>query len=206
MPFRRIPLLLSLLLLASCGRRSGAERRGEEAGPPAPRAEAAAPAGIVLVDGNDVLRLGKAEGGKGFVVNVWASWCGPCKREFPMLIGLREAYKKAGIAILFVSVDEEATRDAAVRFAEEQGLLDTILVAKPPLENLKAALNPRWAGMLPATFLYDAQGKLRYYFGGPVYENELSPVVFGLARGEPIQGEAIFGLAPGMDGRPPTEH
>lgn len=206
MPLRSISTLLFLFLLVGCGRRSGSERRGDEAGrPPAP-AEAPAPAGIVLVDGHDVLRLGKAEGGKGFVVNVWASWCGPCKREFPMLIGLREAYKKAGIHVLFVSVDEESTRDAAVRFAEEQGLLDAILVAKPPLEDLKAALNPRWAGMLPATFLYDSQGKLHYYFGGPVYDTELSPVVFGLARGEPISGEAIFGLAPGMDGRPQSEH
>lgn len=195
---RFLTLLAFLTLAWGCGRRNP-DKRSE----PAPQAGVApSPSpNYVLVDGRDILRLGRAEGGKGFLVNVWASWCGPCKREFPMLLALRESYKEAGIALLLVSVDEETTREAAVRFAAEQGILDTILVAKPPLDSLKATLNPKWPGMLPATFLYDAQGSLRYYFGGPVYENELSPVVFALSRGEPVSGEAVFGLAPGMDAR-----
>ena len=51
--------------------------------------------------------------------------------------------------------------------------------------------------MLPATFLYDARGKLRYYWGGPAYEHEILPIIEGLLRGDAIDGEASFGLAPG---------
>lgn len=200
-----LTILLILALTLGCSRRDR-ENRSEPStsaqGAPTPRPPAP---NYILVDGKDILRLGRAEGGKGFLVNLWASWCGPCKREFPMLLGLRESYKEAGIHLLLVSVDEEATREDAVRFAAEQGILDTIFVAKPPLEALKKALNPRWPGMLPASFLYDTRGELRYFFGGPVYENELSPMVLGLARGEAISGEAIFGLAPGMDARGSAE-
>lgn len=202
MSLRLVTVSLFFILILGCARRDR-EKRSDPSSPGEEEADtgrARAP-NYVLVDGKDILRLGRTDGGKGFLVNLWASWCGPCKREFPMLLALRESYKEAGIHLLLVSVDEEASRDAAVRFAAEQGVLDTILVAKPPLDSLKATLNPRWPGMLPATFLYDSQGALRYYFGGPVYENELSPIVFALARGEPVSGEAVFGLAPGVDAR-----
>ena len=52
--------------------------------------------------------------------------------------------------------------------------------------------------MLPATFLYDENGILRFYWGGPVYEKEITPVVDGLLAGEKIDGEQVMGLAPGL--------
>jgi hypothetical protein len=55
--------------------------------------------------------------------------------------------------------------------------------------------------MLPATFLYDAAGKLRYFWGGPAYEHEILPVIEGFLAGKTIDGEATFGLAPGHVGR-----
>jgi hypothetical protein len=51
--------------------------------------------------------------------------------------------------------------------------------------------------MLPASFLFDAAGKVRYFWGGEAYDAELVPIVEGLLEGKPIDGETRFDLAPG---------
>jgi hypothetical protein len=51
--------------------------------------------------------------------------------------------------------------------------------------------------MLPATFLFDSTGKLRYFWGGPVLENDVAPLLRRYLAGEHIDGEANFALAPG---------
>ena len=53
-------------------------------------------------------------------VDVWATWCGPCKREIPHLLELEEAYHNKNIVFLSVSVDEEKDRDAWLAMLEEK--------------------------------------------------------------------------------------
>jgi thiol-disulfide isomerase/thioredoxin len=136
-------------------------------------------------------------GGRGTLVNAWASWCGPCKREMPMLLAVAENLRPRGVHVMLVSVDEPETRPQAVEFLSNHDAPLPSFVALRPLGAFKRALNPHWPGMLPATFLYDGQAKLRYFWGGPVYENELMPVVEQLLAGTLVEGEARFGLAPG---------
>jgi peroxiredoxin len=100
---------------------------------------------------------------------------------------------------LFVSVDEPDTREAARIFAAEHGLHGQLLVAARPLGSFKRAMNPEWPGMLPATFLFDGTTKLRYFWGGPVFEDELMPIVEGFLAGKPIDGQSTPGLSPGLD-------
>ena len=51
--------------------------------------------------------------------------------------------------------------------------------------------------MIPASFLFDAAGKLRYFWAGEVYEKELLPIVEGFLAGKHIDGTSDFGNAPG---------
>lgn len=118
-----------------------------------------------------------------------------------MLVALQDNLSSKGIDIVFVSVDEADGEPIALEFAKEHGVSPPIFVAERPLGPFKLALNPQWPGMLPATFLFDGDGKLRYFWGGPVYEKELLPIVEGFLAGEPIDGEANFGLSPGKDFR-----
>jgi peroxiredoxin len=103
--------------------------------------------------------------------------------------------------VVFVSVDDEESEQAAVDFAAQHGVPAPILIAERPLGPFKQALNPKWPGMLPATFLFDEDGKLRYFWGGPVYEQELLPIVEQFLAGELADGEAQFGLKHGKDFR-----
>jgi thiol-disulfide isomerase/thioredoxin len=135
-------------------------------------------------------------GGKGTLVNAWASWCGPCKHEIPMLARLANDLGPKGVQILLVSLDEPTDHEKAVTFLQERGITLPLYFAARPLGPFKQGMNPRWPGMLPASFLFDASGKLRYYWGGEAFEEELTPVLAALVAGAPIEGESDAKVAP----------
>jgi hypothetical protein len=102
------------------------------------------------------------------------------------------------VGVWFVSVDEEQDKPAALQLLQEHGIVGPNFYAAGSLDAFKRALNPSWPGMIPATFLFDGAGKLRYFWGGPVYESEILPVVEGLLAGRAIDGATDFTLAPGQ--------
>lgn len=199
-------ILLAFPATTGCSRRtSSTEKPASDANPHAKTKDDEEPTEppsvgpIRRIAGPKLLEDIANSGAKGTLVNAWASWCGPCRREFPMLVALKDNMTSRGIDVVFVSVDEQDGEQDAVNFAQERGVVPPILVAERPLGPFKQALNPKWPGMLPATFLFDGEGKLRYFWGGPVYENELLPVVEGFLAGKDIDGQANFGLSPGKD-------
>jgi thiol-disulfide isomerase/thioredoxin len=180
----------------------------EASAEPAPAPAATAPTvpgplpRIVEVSGEQLLERIDGAHVKATLVNAWASWCGPCKEEFPMLVGLKKKLAARGVDVVFVSVDEPETQAAAQAFAAEYGVSGELLVATRPLGPFKQAMNPDWPGMLPATFLFDAQAELRHFWGGPVYENELMPTIEDFLAGKRVDGKTMPGLSPGLDLRP----
>ena len=152
---------------------------------------------LPVVDGAALLEKIRASGHKGVVVNAWASWCDPCREELPMLARVAPKLAAKGVPIWLVSVDDPEGFPAA------KGVLDSLHIqlpsfaAAPPLQAFKIAMNPNWPGMIPVSFLFDATGKLRYFWAGEVYEKELVPIVEGFAAGKHIDGVSDFGRAPG---------
>ena len=135
-------------------------------------------------------------GGKGTLVNAWASWCGPCQHELPMLTRLAASIAPRGVHVLLVSLDEPDDRHKATEFLQQRDIKLPSYFAERPLGAFKQGMNPRWPGMLPASFLFDATGRLRYFWGGEAFEGELTPVIDALVAGKPIQGEANALVAP----------
>jgi len=114
-----------------------------------------------------------------------------------MLVALQANLAPRGIGVLLVSVDEPESQPAAIAFLRDHGAPLPSYVAERPLGAFKVALNPNWPGMLPASFLFDASGKLRYFWGGEAFEDELLKVVDEFLAGTLVDGAARFGLAPG---------
>lgn len=164
-----------------------------------PVSEEVAPASSdwIEVSGEKLLERIRSSGDRAVIVNAWASWCGPCRREMPMLLALEANLAPRGIGMMLVSVDEPSSRGAAVAFLEQHGAALPSYIAERPLGPFKAALNPSWPGMLPASFLFDASGKLRYFWGGEAFEHEILAVVDDFLAGTLVDGQARFGLAPG---------
>jgi thiol-disulfide isomerase/thioredoxin len=176
---------------------------------PAPEAQATASAWPIpsararrqtleVVSAEQLLEKVRAAGGKGTLVSAWASWCGPCKRELPLHQKLAARFAPSGVRVLLVSVDELENREKAELFLVDHGISLPSYLASRPLGPFKLGLNPRWPGMLPASFLYDATGTLRYYWGGEAFEQEVVPVLEALVAGKPMDGEADFAVAPGQ--------
>jgi thiol-disulfide isomerase/thioredoxin len=139
----------------------------------------------------------RASGKKGTLVNAWASWCGPCRREMPMLQALAANLKPQGVEVLLVSVDDPKDESKASSFLKDNGItLKSYLVAGS-IADFKAGIHPGWAGMLPASFLFDARAELAHFWGGEAFENEIVPVIESYLAGRPIPSETRFGLAPG---------
>jgi cytochrome c biogenesis protein CcmG/thiol:disulfide interchange protein DsbE len=93
------------------------------------------------------------------VVNVWASWCGPCRLEFP---AFQEISAERGDEVAFIGVDADDTDPAA------RGFLDELPLPYPsvtdPDQQLKSELHLRG---YPATAFYDSGGKLTFLKQGP---------------------------------------
>jgi thiol-disulfide isomerase/thioredoxin len=161
--------------------------------PPSEQAE------VRHVDARELFEILRHLGGKGAVLNVWASWCGPCEEELPMLSKVASEYAKRGITVVPLSVDDEETQPQVAQVLRKAGFAPPYYIVKPPIEALKRALWPGWPGNLPVTFLVDATGTPRYFFNAEVYEAELKPKLDALIDGTLATGHSNFGVAPGLE-------
>jgi thiol-disulfide isomerase/thioredoxin len=158
--------------------------------------ESVTPEGLVAIDSRGLFERMKKSTAKGIVVGAWAHWCGSCKVDFPILIGLRKTFPGT-IDVMLVSVDEPEDRPKAAKMLGEFGETQTAYVVDEDLAVFKPAMHPHWPGMLPATFLFDSTAKVHYFWGGPVAEDEIVPLLKRYLAGENIDGEADFALIKG---------
>ena len=105
--------------------------------------------------------------GEVVLLNLWATWCAPCRKETPFLQELFEEHQEDGLHLVGVSLDTGAATEQVERFVEDYGVTYTIL--HDP-ENRAMELY-RVLG-LPATFLIDRDGVLRWMRYGPVGETD----------------------------------
>lgn len=113
-----------------------------------------------------VLEAVRAAKKQAVVVNVWATWCIPCREEFPDLLKLRRDYRDRGVDVLFVSGDFGGERDQATSFLTEQGVDFPTFIKTGDDMAFIDAFDPKWSGALPATFIFDGQGRLRHALYG----------------------------------------
>jgi thiol-disulfide isomerase/thioredoxin len=134
----------------------------------------------------DVLKAVRSARGHVVVVNVWATWCDPCRHEFPTLLKVRKEFAPRGLRLILVSADFADQRPKVVQFLAQQGVgFQTFLKAENDMAFINA-LDPRWSGALPATFVYDRSGKLRdFWEGEATYEAIVGKIRALLGRQAP---------------------
>lgn len=111
------------------------------------------------------------------LINFWASWCGPCRQEMPILDKLHQRYEDAGFAVLGVNVEGEA--------APAQKIVDKTNVTFPVLIDEGQDVSERYAlEAMPSTVVVDRDGKVRYIHRGykPGDEAKYVEVVKALIR------------------------
>lgn len=104
-----------------------------------------------------------AQRGKVVLLNVWATWCHPCRDEIPELQAIHEKYAARGLELVGVSVDTESADDAIRAFARDFRM--TYPIWRDPGERVSAQFH---IVGVPTTFLIDREGVLRWRKTGPI--------------------------------------
>jgi thiol-disulfide isomerase/thioredoxin len=125
-------------------------------------ASATAPIVVTPADAPTIKQAIASEKGHEVLVNFWATWCVPCCEEFPSLVTLQNRYRKEGLVVIAVSVDEKRDIDGKVRpfLVKNHADFRQFLEQSSDPEVFIDAFDPSWQGDLPRTFIYDKQGRL----------------------------------------------
>lgn len=94
------------------------------------------------------------------LVHVWATWCAPCREEFPELLRAYRSARERGLALLLVSADDPGEMEAVNAFLRNHQSPEGSLVSTELSEEFIELFSTNWAGALPASFFFDANGKL----------------------------------------------
>lgn len=114
-----------------------------------------------------------------------------------MLQALAANLRPQGVAIVLVSVDDPKDAAKASSFLKDNSITLKSYIVAGSMGDFKQAFAPRWPGMLPTSFLFDAQARLVHFWGGEAFEHELVPIVEDFLAGRPVKSETRYGLAPG---------
>jgi len=114
----------------------------------------------------DTVRLAAA-GGRATLVNLWATWCAPCRAEMPYLESVGQAYAPGGLRILGVSTDHRGAVEQVRGVVAERGVTyDILLDPEARSTDLFGVYG------LPATFLADTEGVITWMRLGPIEEGD----------------------------------
>jgi thiol-disulfide isomerase/thioredoxin len=155
----RVIALVAVLSLAACG----------------PGSAPAAPNAFRLIEVDDVEQLTRgldSLDARAVVVNVWATWCGPCIVEFPEFVRYDAAMEEQGVQVRFLSVDDPSIRPRVVQFLQERGWDEPsyLAMSQDVVQGLSFAAHTIWDGSIPVTFVL-VDGKVRdMWIGTTTYQ------------------------------------
>ena len=121
---------------------------------------------------------------KPLLVNFWATWCGPCREEFPDLVKIDKEYR-GKIDFITISLDfpEEINTGVPKFLSEMNADMPTYLLVSADENALITSIAKDWNGALPTTILYSADGEMSYLKAGIVnpatLKNEIAKTLTG---------------------------
>jgi len=120
--------------------------------------QAPAPDFTLKSDSGENLRLSEMRG-EVVLINFWASWCGPCRQEMPILSELHDKYKTMGFTVLGINVEENSS--------DARKLLKEMPVSFPVLFDNDSSVSKQYdVAAMPSTVLVDRDGNMRYLHKG----------------------------------------
>jgi peroxiredoxin len=123
-------------------------------------------------------QLAANDGKKLRLVNVWATWCGPCVIELPHLVEMNRMYRQRAFEFVTISMDEPEARQAALAKLKELKVAATnFIVDAPDRDRFMNTLDPEWAGPVPYTMLIAPGGTVIYRHTGAIDPLEVKKAI-----------------------------
>lgn len=112
------------------------------------------------------------------LINVWATWCGPCVVEFPEFVTINRMYRKRDFEFISISADESGKQNKALQFLQKQEASNrNFIFSGENKYKLIEAIDPKWPGALPYTMLIEPGGKIVYAKEGMIDPAELKKTI-----------------------------
>lgn len=139
---------------------------------------AAMPVNLTEISTQEVKGLLQNKGEKLRLINVWATWCGPCTMEFPDFVTIDRMYRGRDFEFISISADKPEKKDKVLLFlkGKEASNMNYIFSGKNIYE-LVEAIDPNWKGALPYTILVEPNGKVVYSQQGTIDPLKLKKII-----------------------------
>ena len=134
---------------------------------------------VKAVNADEMQQLLKRDDGRPLLVNYWATWCDPCRDEFPELVKIDKDYRAKGLDFIAISLDDLTDMKTAVpKFLREMNAkMPVYLLNVADPEPVINGVDREWGGAMPATFLYNNKGEVVYKHFGRVKTDELRSAI-----------------------------
>jgi len=127
------------------------------------------PVNVDMIDEAGIKDLLKNNSDKLRLINIWATWCGPCVTEFPDFIEINRMYRGRDFEFVSISADDPSVKDKVLKFLKSQQASNkNYLFSIDDKYKLIEAIDPKWQGELPYTVLVEPGGKIVYSKGGKI--------------------------------------
>jgi len=114
------------------------------------------------------------------LINIWATWCGPCVTEFPDLVIIDRMYRGRPFEFVTISADKKARKDDVLKFLQKQQASNrNYIFDKDDVYELIEAVDPDWQGALPYTMLIEPGGKVVYKKQDTINPFEMKKMIVG---------------------------
>jgi thiol-disulfide isomerase/thioredoxin len=138
------------------------------------------PVSLEPIDEKGIQALIRNDSKKLRLINVWATWCGPCVTEFPELITMNRMYRGRDFELVTISADLPEKRDDALAFLrKQQASTRNFVFSNEDKYRLVEALDKEWPGALPYTILVEPGGKVLSRVMGELQPLEMKKAIVG---------------------------
>lgn len=147
---------------------------------------------VTQVNETTIKEILKANG-KPLLVNFWATWCVPCREEFPELIEIDKEYK-GKIDFITISLDDpaEINRDVPKFLNEMKATMPAYLLRTNDESAVIGAITKDWAGGLPFSVLYNEKGELVYFKQGKIKIEDVKSKLDEVIKLNPTSNSSII--------------
>ena len=113
-----------------------------------------------------------------YIVNFWATWCGPCVKELPNFEQLQATYKNKPVKVLLVSMDFKSKLNEVKTFAKTRKFICEVFLAyRKSDQEFIDAIDKNWSGALPGTWLVNNKKHYRKFYEQEFTYAELNKLV-----------------------------
>ncbi|MFT4155718.1 redoxin family protein [Parafilimonas sp.] len=136
------------------------------------------PVNINMIDEAGIKSLMKNTSDTLRLINIWATWCGPCVEEFPSLVNINRMYRSRDFEFISISADDAGKKEQVLQFLKKQQASGTnYLFGADDKYKLIEAVDPGWKGELPYTILVEPGGRIVYTSNGIINEAGLKKAI-----------------------------